>query len=1218
LRPNSLDSAVIKRYSPDDFLDEDDPDRRHDPPVDDLIDFPRSAGAPPAAPPPRTRRGTTPARGPDRSRSTAALAASRAPAPRPDEPAAPPAPPTYEPDEVPASASFLDARAFDAQDVPSFIAHLERTLLNDTIVHRETIPPRPSRRVMDASHLGPRVARILEAAGIDGLWSHQEEGIRHLQQGDNVVVATPTSSGKTLIYNAAVLDDLMQHPSGCAIYIFPLKALEQDQLDELRTLLGNLACGLTAEIYDGDTKPHVRDRIRKNPPNILITTPDMLHSGLLAFHEAWEETLRNLRWLVVDELHTYNGIFGSHVLHLFRRLSRVCACYDSAPRYVTCSATIGNPQELAERLFGRPFLPITDSGAPTAARHFLFVDPADSPNTVASRLLQAGVQRSLRTIVFTRARAVTELVYRWATQHRRDLARKISSYRAGYLPEERRQIESQLMNGDLLGVVSTSALELGIDIGGLDICVLVGYPGSIVNTWQRAGRVGRQGRESLVILLASRDALDQYFMKHPEQFFGRDIEDAVADPGNRYILEQHLPCAARELPITADEPGYCEIPGYREALDRLTERGELLQSADGDVWFASRKQPHRFVNMRAIGESWTVVSGGRGGGPRGNESSHQPVGREPDDEDREAGHRGTAGRRGSADERRDRQGMDLFPPDGTGRRRRSEEHGRDHSTPNDGAGPVAERHEASAGSCSCDDAMHAHDHGYGHGYGHGHGHGNLSPEPSDDGTPPIPTVRDGGCRYPIGTVSGGQLYSECYEGAVYLHRGRQYLIGERNPTKRQIEARLVDVPYYTRPKKEKETEILEELASKPMHGYQAKLGRLRVESQVIAFEKVRVGDGAVMSRHPLDCPVEVFETVGFWLEMDAPFKKHLKRRGHHHMGSLHATEHATKSLFPLLALSKGTDVGGICYPMHPQLRKGAIFIYDQYPGGIGLAEKGFDMLDRLLELTLGMVAGCDCEEGCPSCIHFPTCGAGNHPLDKAGCVHLLELLSGRAQLDAEALEVDDIEDEPPIFADWERADPDEPDVPDEDLEPHTVVFDLETQLSAAEVGGWSKTYLMRVSCGVVWDSRTDEFTTYFEDRVPDLIEHLKSADLVVGFNCIGFDYSVLRGYTRFDFRDLVTLDMLREIKEQLNFRVSLNSLAQSTLDKEKSADGLQALRWWKQGRLDLIETYCRDDVAITRDIWRYGRDKGYLLFDRKNEGRMRIPVDFSDKVLAFD
>ena len=1065
----------------------------------------------------------------------------------------------------------------NASQVTDFRQYLQRTLLQDTVVHEQTIPPCPERLAHSTSHLGPDVERVLAASGITSLWSHQEEGIRLLREGQDIVVATPTASGKTLVYNTAVLADLLQNPAGCAIYIFPLKALEQDQLEELRTVLGNLSCGLTAEIYDGDTKPHIREKIRKQLPNILITTPDMLHAGILAFHEAWEELLRNLRWIVVDELHTYNGIFGSHVLHLFRRLNRLCSSYQSSPRYVSCSATIGNPTQLAERLFGRPFTAVTESGAPTAPRHFLFVDPVESPNTVAARLLQAGVLRQLRTIVFTRARVITELVYRWATQHRQDLARRISSYRAGYLPEERRQIESALTGGDLLGVVTTSALELGIDIGGLDVCVLVGYPGSIVNTWQRAGRVGRQGRESLVILLASKDALDQYFMKYPEQFFGRQSEDAVADPGNRYILKNHLPCAARELPLTADEPEYDGIPGYQEALAELTASGELLQSVDGDAWFAARKQPHRLLNMRAIGESWSIVAGASG--------RPDPIPDTPTAAIDAAPH---ASCTHTATDHSTIPDQDLFQATNP-----LPTIPKVPEVPKVSDAPFRETSDARA--------------------------------PGGAPAPPDSVSRDSGKsgsgkggrrRYTIGTVSGGQLYSECYEGAIYLHRGRQYLIGERHSPRRQIDATVVDVPYYTRPKQEKETEIIEELASKPMHGYLAKLGRLKVSSQVIAYEKIRVGDQVIISRHPLESPVQTFETIGFWLEMDAPFKKHLKRRGHHHMGSLHATEHATKSLFPLLALSKGTDVGGICYPMHPQLRKGAIFIYDQYPGGIGLAEKGFDMLDRLLELTLEMVSGCDCEEGCPSCIHFPTCGAGNHPLDKAGCVHLLELLSGRAELDAEALDVPEIEDEPPLFADWELAD--ETPAADPQEEEHVVVFDLETQLSAAEVGGWNKTYLMRVSCGVVWDSRTDEFTSYFEQDVPKLIEHLQAADLIVGFNCIGFDYSVLRGYSSYDFRKLETLDMLREIKEQLHYRVSLNSLAQSTLDEGKSADGLQALRWWKQGRLDLIEKYCRDDVRITRDIWRFGREKGYLVFDRKNEGRMRVPIDFNEKIVALD
>ena len=299
--------------------------------------------------------------------------------------------------------------------------------------------------------------------------------------------------------------------------------------------------------------------------------------------------------------------------------------------------------------------------------------------------------------------------------------------------------------------------------------------------------------------------------------------------------------------------------------------------------------------------------------------------------------------------------------------------------------------------------------------------------------------------------------------------------------------------------------------------------------------------------------------------------------------------------------------------MHPQLRQSAIFVYDQYPGGIGLAEKGFHMLDRLLERTLELIATCDCEQGCPSCIHFPTCGHGNVPLDKSGAIHLLELLTNRRSLDLESLDVGDIESEPPDFAPWEMTgDTGKGEEPPSRSRPspHIVVFDLESQRSAAEVGGWHKTYLMRMSCGVAWDSRDNCFVTYMEDRVEELLEHLRSADLVVGFNVIGFDYSVLSGYTRYDFAQLNTLDIMRDVHTHLNYRVSLDGLAQATLNKGKTADGLQALRWWKEERLDLIESYCRDDVSITRDIFYHGAEKGYLLFDRKQDGRMRLPVNW--------
>ena len=959
-----------------------------------------------------------------------------------------------------------------------YVEFLKTVILKDAVVHHSILPGRPRRLARSIRRFPAAVADILQAAGVTTLYSHQAEGIGRALDGENVVVSTPTASGKTLVYNVPVITALLENPDAHALYIFPLKALVQDQHDELSTLLKRLDRGLSVKIYDGDTPASERRQIRASPPQVLITTPDMLHAGLLAYHEAWAPFLQRLRFVVIDELHTYSGVFGTHVLHLLRRLNRLCTAHGSSPAYMTSSATIGNPEQLAGVLANRPFHAVTENGAPSSARHLVFVNPPESPQALASRLLRTSVASGLRTIVFTRARVMTELIYRSATQRHPELRQVISSYRAGYLPQERRQIEDALHAGDLLGVVSTSALELGIDIGNLDVCILVGYPGSIVNTWQRAGRVGRDGREALIILIAGRDALDQFLIKCPEHFLGSSVEDAVVDPSNAYILKDHLACAAREAPLTRDDPEYL-IPGWQPAVDDLVREGLLLQSADGETWHTARRRPHRSVSLRSIGPSWV-----------------------------------------------------LF---------------------------------------------------------------------------------DRNAAAPIGTVSGGQVYRECHDGAVYLHRGRQYLVSGRDSTKGHIFVEAVEVPYYTRPKTEKETEILHTLRSRPMQGFLSKLGRLKVRSQVVGYEKIRVRDGALISQHELDSPVEVLETIGFWLELEPQQQQDLKRHAFHTMGSIHAIEHAMKSLYPLLALSNRTDVGGICYPLHPQLGKGAIFIYDYYPGGIGLAEKGFQMLDRLLDMALSLVETCDCEKGCPACIHFPSCGAGNVPLDKAGCTHLLRRLTGREQVDPGARSSIEQLDEPPIFAPWEIS---EPTTEDSAPGPHFVVFDLETRRSAAEVGGWNRAYLMGMSLAVVWDSRQQAHTTYLEEEVEALLAHLQRAELVVGFNIAGFDYSVLRGYTTFDFGTLNTLDILRDVHAQLGYRLSLGSLATATLGTPKSADGLQALQWYKEGRLDLIEAYCKHDVEITRNLCLYGVTHGHLLFDRKGDGRLRVPVDWDIEKLA--
>ena len=324
-----------------------------------------------------------------------------------------------------------------------YVEFLKTGVLKDALVHHTTLPARPRRLAPPLRRFPRAVADILQAAGVTSLYSHQAEGIGKALDGENVVVATPTASGKTLVYNVPVITTLLKNPDAHALYIFPLKALVQDQHDELHTLLQRLGRGLSVEIYDGDTPAHRRRQIRGAPPNVLITTPDMLHAGLLAFHEAWAGFFARLRYVVIDELHTYSGVFGTHVLHLLRRLNRLCAAYGSRPVYMTSSATIGNPGYLASTLVNRPFHTVSDNGAPGAARHVVFVNPPESPQVLAARLLRMSVTNGLRTIVFTRARVITELIYRSATQRHPELREVISSYRAGYLPEERRPDRSR-------------------------------------------------------------------------------------------------------------------------------------------------------------------------------------------------------------------------------------------------------------------------------------------------------------------------------------------------------------------------------------------------------------------------------------------------------------------------------------------------------------------------------------------------------------------------------------------------------------------------------------------------------------------------------------------------------------------------------------------------------------------------------------------------------
>ncbi|HSF39678.1 MAG TPA: DEAD/DEAH box helicase [Thermoanaerobaculia bacterium] len=1016
------------------------------------------------------------------------------------------------------------------------------------------------------------VSRALGRGGVPRLWSHQAEGIAAVRRGQNVLITTPTASGKSLVFQVPALEEAIRGGSGHGLFLFPLKALGQDQRGKLVRLAeeAGLPPDLAGcEIYDGDTPAAKRTAIRKSFPRVVVSNPDMLHLGILGHWTGWGPFLADLRWIVLDELHTYRGIFGSHFHHVLQRLLRLCRSVGGDPVIVASSATAANAGEFAERLTGRPFHWIAESGAPREGRHLLLFRPEASPYTAALQLFIHCVKAGLKTIVFTKARRITELLYSWLRRQEPALAQRVASYRAGFLAEERRRIEKALFEGKLDGVISTSALEMGIDVGGLDACILVGYPGSMMATWQRSGRVGRAGKESITAMVAMPDALDQYFLDHPEQFLERPCERLIVDPENDPVSRAHLVCAAAEMPLTGEDRTY--TAPHEARIDKLLGQGHLLAAMDGDEIFSLRRRPQRYVTLRGTGETFAILAGGR----------------------------------------------------------------------------------------------------------------------------------------TIGTVDGVRVLHECHPGAVYLHAGRQYLIEELEREERRVKAREADLDYFTTPLTEKETEILEVLEERhegPLHAW---LGRLKVTEWVVGFERKRIHGQEVIDQTPLDLPPVMFETVGLFWAAPKAVEETLRRQGEHFLGSLHASEHAGISLFPLLALCDRGDIGGISYPLHPQIGSGAVFIYDGHPGGVGIAARGFQDLADLLGRVRTLIEGCPCETGCPSCVQSPKCGNGNRPLDKPGAARVLRLLLAMEEpavpwgdqpaVSLAALEPDgsagrtltptlsqpppaDREREPlqemlgapsspggggglgeegrggegpgggnpARFSEPQReeeyASPDrrhallpgrrtsahvpivaEPSIlqrailplsPRSEVSnggvPRTVLFDIETLRSAADVGGWGFAHRMGVAIGVVCHLEEGRFELFPESEVRGLVEALRSASLVIGFNIKRFDYKVLSGYTGEDYsRTLPTLDLLEDLHSRLGFRIGMGHLALETLGYPKSADGLQSLEWVRQGRLDLVQEYCRKDVEILRDLYLHGRREGFLLYrDKKRDLRLKLRVDW--------
>ncbi|HEY5859422.1 MAG TPA: DEAD/DEAH box helicase [Actinomycetota bacterium] len=742
------------------------------------------------------------------------------------------------------------------------------TDIASSLVHVQHLPARAPAIEPFPDGLPDLLVSRLGLTGVRGLYPHQADGLAVLRDGRDLVIATGTASGKTLVYNAAFAEAALTRPKATALYLYPTKALARDQLRAVRALK---LPQVKASVYDGDTPRAERPLIRKNA-NLVMTNPDMLHLSLLPDHARWADFLFRLSMVVVDEAHVCRGVFGSHVAMVLRRLRRLIAHYGGTPRWCLASATVGNPGELATRLTGMTFDEVTDDRSPRGEKLFAFWNPPvvdedtgqrRSALSEASWLMGRLADRDVRTIGFTRSRRAAELLAEFA---RRDVAEaktraRIKSYRAGYLAEDRRRIERELADGDLIAIASTSALELGIDIGTLDAAVLTGYPGTRASMWQQAGRAGRRDGDALAILVAQDDPLDQYLVNHPDDIFERPPEAAVIDPTNPYVLEPHLRCAAREVPLREEELGFFgDVPDVKKAVERMTDRGELVQRRE--AWHDRGKDaPHRAVDVRAGGgHVYSIVIAGTG---------------------------------------------EL-----------------------------------------------------------------------------------------LGTADEHRAYATLHPGAVYLHMGEQYLVEELDLVQRVAVVASADPDYYTQARDVTDIEVADVLSRTSIGEVEQSFGSVRVTNQVTSFVRKLVATGEVLDEVPLPLPPVELETRAVWWTIPVSVLDRAAVGPRDVPGAIHAAEHAAIGLLPLVATCDRWDIGGVSTPMHPDTGMTTIFIYDGYPGGAGITERGARDADRWLRATLEAIRQCPCSRGCPSCVQSPKCGNGNEPLDKTGAVSLLAAILG--------------------------------------------------------------------------------------------------------------------------------------------------------------------------------------------------------------------------------
>lgn len=720
----------------------------------------------------------------------------------------------------------------------------------DCIVGRYELPAQEARSTPIPATVDRAIAGALSRRGIEALYTHQADAFEAVRGGRNAVISTPTASGKTLCYNLPVAQRMLEEPGARALYLFPTKALSRDQELALRDLLLDAGTKAGVVTFDGDTPGDVR-RAAREQGGVIITNPDMLHTGILPHHPRWAKLFQNLRFVVIDELHQYRGVFGSHLANVIRRLRRVAAFHGSRPVFVCCSATIGNPKELAERLLEQPVEWISRSGAPRGERYLVVYNPpvVDEKLGIRASYLRAAyrlaadlVDRDVQTLVFARTRNSVELILRYLKDHakesRRDAA-SIAGYRGGYLPNLRREIERGLRDGSLRAVVATNALELGIDIGALDAVVLAGYPGTVAGLWQRAGRAGRRQSPSVAVLVTSSSPLDQYVAGHPDYVLGSGPEHARVNPDNLEVLVPHVKCAAFELPFERCEAfGGLGEEGTADVLAFLAEKRVIFDGGERYHWIADA-YPAQQVGLRSIGVENVVI----------------------------------------VDRSRDEV---------------------------------------------------------------------------------------------LGEIDFRGAQTMVHDQAVYQHAGATYQVEKLDLENRKAFVTPVDCDYYTDAQTYSKVTVIEReadgtaAAGRVMVGW----GEVRIVERVVGYKKIRFHTHENVGWGDVHLPEMEMHTTGAWWTIPAGVAETAGISRAALADALHGLGHVLRHLGALRLMTDPRDiVASLSDTTEGQgdPESATLYLYEAYPGGVGLAEEIFVMRESLLADAESLLAGCACAAGCPSC-----------------------------------------------------------------------------------------------------------------------------------------------------------------------------------------------------------------------------------------------------------